>query len=1343
MSKERFMAIFNRERLPLALGALLLMSASAVWADDAWRQESASSIPAAGGLRGYGGVSVENMAFGSASGRSAWVSVFKCQDAGKAEALVGKFLADLGISPGVEDIRIKDAPAKRTASGAVFVVSRHGADARIVSAPSQAAMTAFLEQRQDFAKGAASSATYPAYLDRFDRYGWGCYGMGGFNNFHEWMGKDGAKKDPTEDMDFMIKNKFRVEPWLDPAELDNSDGIVKNNECEWITKLLSEAKIAYSFRVYGAAGGANWVARRFPEYLEQPASWMMCGWLRPWLDAKSSPHLTWFDRDIQRYMAVKTMDLMKPYADDPMNMSWMHPAGELEHQPWYDRHDDYSPRAAKNWRGYLRQHGFTLEQVSRMYGKDKQPFGAWEQIPIPEFATFAGLGGLVEPLEGTWFYRQGRRSNDRKDSNFPGLAEAWYKQPIEAGKWRMIDDVPGNDHMYEAIDTKNVGTYGTTWFRRSFGFSDKQLAQRPIYFYWFPMSSGGVHSGEGALFHQVFVNGEKAGDIGSWGALDVSKLLRPGENEIALQLLGPVWQGRAFLSTEQPSVYPYLGKERNRLFLLWQDWHVDAKYDAWTDILDGMRQVDPNRPIKYMAPIMFRADRWLRLAHDWGGFGHFTGEGQWFFPWYKRYGFLYDVPGSSELAGPADTIEQMFDGFRRVFLAGLNAHEPVFLAQSYTRPPEMRRWWETHNPVLKRLGKYDIDGPQVLLYRSTHGTDRLFAPRPYPVLGEATRPINNAWDWDLGRGSLQTLGHSYLYLDDQGLADGKMNKFPLMVDCGNETIPDSSLDALDAWVKAGGVYVALPFSGRNSELEPDAWKISTLTGCEVGKLRPVGQGEVSVKKDQSVFKTLAGKIFPDAGKSIDCNGNNLNLYSVELKPGKDCEVLATYENGQPAIVRRKLGEGSVIALGSAFWRDCADRHGIWWPGQGETDFLADLLAGLGFPQPACSTDDRLVWAQPYRSNNGLDAVTCLVSWHDDKAAEVAVTLRLPHEPAAIFSHGVDGDKKLPFTWKDGVATVKVDMPPKEVKVLDAVEYGPDDAVAHWWAYQRKMWRQLKEPTIDFTPYRQGKWADPTLDLRQGGAEFTMTNPDSGKAEWKACPISILNFWGAEPKRPVWLRKKFVVPQEWRDEGGKIFLISGAWSGGQYEGSARLSLNGEPLHDFSSPGYRQKEFDVTRLLNDGGNELSLEFKGDSQYQGVKGQLYLYHWTPPARRIDLGGEWIGEDSAGKPLDVKFPGQAKAWSPMRTFRVPEEWKGKYQVRLHLDGEPRSTTGAYVNGRLARRHHHVFETVGDLDITRFLRFGEDNRVELVYPDGERDPNRPPNWDLRKVELHLREVAE
>ncbi|HEY3418852.1 MAG TPA: hypothetical protein VGM23_18410, partial [Armatimonadota bacterium] len=841
----------------------------------------------------------------------------------------------------------------------MFVGCVDGAEARILSSTSVKALQAFVQANPTLARNAVASAPYPAYLDRFDRYGWGLYGFGGHGdgNWMQYAAKyDGKKerKDPNEDMQFLIDNKFRFEGFLDPAIFDFSDGIIKNTEAEWITKKAADGGLPFSFRVYGDPGGAHWSGRRFAEYIEQPAPFLTSGWHGYSLGTKSTPHLTWYDRDIQRYMAVKTMDMMRRYVDNPMNLGWMHPAGELAHDSWYDMHDDYSPTATQNWHEYLQKQGIDLPTVTRMYGLKQSVFTDWDQVPVPEFATFAGLNGQVLDLGGKWYARLENDGTQKVDDawyaqapaqQFRGIREQWWAEKPAAPAWKLVH-APGGDDLYDVLPAPDSAS---SWFRRSFALTPTQLAAGKIYLYWFPISNSGLHIGQHAMYNEIYLNGVKAGEIGSWGAIDVTDKLQAGENAIALHLLGRQWNGRLYLSTTPPKIFPYLGDDMNRLWVIWKTWHVDAKFSAWRDILDGMRQVDPNRPIKFMAPLGFGSQRWLTLAHDYGGFGHFTGEGIWFFPWYKRYGFLYDVPGSSETAGPANSLDDQFDSYRRTFLEGVNAHDPVFLAQWYTRQPELRKFWLTHNPILKRMGKQDLDATQqVLLYRGTKMDEGLLEEAPYPTVG-VSREVQSPWNWDIGRGTLQTIGQSYLYLDDMGVKDGKMYGYPVMIDGGDELMPAESIKGIADWVRAGGTFVTLPFTGRSTYTETDAWKIRELTGCEIGKLRKPGQGQITIGANQSVFTTLAGKTFPDNGHSTDWQGGEHNLLSVELKPGAECEVLATFENGTPAIVRHKLGNGYVIALGTAFWRDSKDVRGVWWPSKLETDFMADLLHGVGFP----------------------------------------------------------------------------------------------------------------------------------------------------------------------------------------------------------------------------------------------------------------------------------------------------------------------------------------------------------------------------------------------------------
>jgi len=397
------------------------------------------------------------------------------------------------------------------------------------------------------------------------------------------------------------------------------------------------------------------------------------------------------------------------------------------------------------------------------------------------------------------------------EERYQGLKDKWYEGAIDAKTWSLVA-APGGG----GLPNKSSWTC-TTWFRRSFALTPGQAAKAPLYLYWFPISHDGIHSGDHKRYHAVYLNGAKAGEIGQWGALDVSKYVQAGDNQIALQLYGNMWQGRIFLSTEAPQVFPALSAGKNRLWLLWRQWLVAAPAHAVATVLEGMRTADPNRPIKIMAPIHMGPTHYLQLAQDYGVVPHFTGEGMWYFPWYKRYAYLYDTPGSSETSQPAvgsdPVCADQFASFRRVFLAGLNAHDPVFWAQTYSRSPALRAWWETHQAVLHQLGRYDLAGPQVLIYRSNLLETNVLALSPYPPIGGSDRFIQSPWNWDIGRGTLQTIGQSCLYLDERGIADGKMNGYRVMVDCGNEIMPEEARDGIAAWVRGGGTFVALPFTG--------------------------------------------------------------------------------------------------------------------------------------------------------------------------------------------------------------------------------------------------------------------------------------------------------------------------------------------------------------------------------------------------------------------------------------------------------------------------------------------------------------------------------------------------
>ena len=99
------------------------------------------------------------------------------------------------------------------------------------------------------------------------------------------------------------------------------------------------------------------------------------------------------------------------------------------------------------------------------------------------------------------------------------------------------------------------------------------------------------------------------------GCADVSPFLKAGDNEIALQLQANLWQGRIFLSQKRP-MSSLTERGKNRLWLLWRRWLIDTPIEDMSIVFDGMRQADPNRPIKIMAPIHLGPSRYVKMARQ-------------------------------------------------------------------------------------------------------------------------------------------------------------------------------------------------------------------------------------------------------------------------------------------------------------------------------------------------------------------------------------------------------------------------------------------------------------------------------------------------------------------------------------------------------------------------------------------------------------------------------------------------------------------------------------------------------------------------------------------------------
>ena len=723
-----------------------------------------------------------------------------------------------------------------------------------------------------------------------------------------------------------------------------------------------------------------------------------------------------------------------------------------------------------------------------------------------------------------------------------------------------------------------------------------------------------------------------------------------------------------------------------------------------------------------------------------------------------------------------------------MFLAGIDMHKPVFITQTYSRNPDVRKWWLSHKSLFARMGTYDIDlaQPQVLIYRRTELNDDGF-PAPFPAVDATVGEIRSPWNYDMGRGSLQSIGQSFLYIDDDGLEDGKMDGFKVMIDCGNEIIPEEEVARIKAWVEKGGVFVAYPFTGRNTPLKADAWPMAKLTGSRIKAnetiVRPGKVPKVTFPEGSRFFPSFAGQTIHGAKRRIHQLDFALETVSDDAKP------ILFWDDGRIAATARRVGKGLVVHLGSMFWRGSEDVKGMWNPqDEVERTFLRDLLAAVGHSPALVETDDRLVLAQPYRSHDGLNFVAVLCNFNEEGEAvsraetprrrETIVRLRCGRKPRRIVGYAGEGIlftsslcasrhslrsawslphgsrpparggyaslRELPFDWNEAesVATVKVALPPQEVAILNAECYDIDDALAHWWKNSAEQWHEIKKPTRDFSKYTKGEWKDPTQDLKEGWNVSNPVNPV------KDIPLDCLQFWGWPEGKGATCRKTFDLEDtEWLKDGGVVRLVVGAWVGPNFLTPATIRLNGTALVEKSVKTYL--DFDVTSVLKERGNALEIEFldapEGD-KFTGMNGSIYLYHREKPIVSVDLFSTGLTGLTGLEtnlvhhvnPVITTLGGKDSV-----SIFVPAEWQGKYRVRLYMEGEKNVPKGVRIHDRFMRKHHHNFGNITDIDITDLLRFGEDNRIDIGANSPGEQPDKTSVKPLSVLRLDLYREAK
>ena len=190
-----------------------------------------------------------------------------------------------------------------------------------------------------------------------------------------------------------------------------------------------------------------------------------------------------------------------------------------------------------------------------------------------------------------------------------------------------------------------------------------------------------------------------------------------------------------------------------------------------------------------------------------------------------------------------------------------------------------------------------------------------------------------------GRGSASAIRPTVVDVD--ALASTKLADYDLVLLLNVHAVPPSKVAALQRFVQGGGGL----FVSAGDNVDPDAWNeaLGDLLPARFHVVRAADGGETAlaaVRWNHPIFSVFVG----DARESFA--SARFQKYLMVRPPPKDTEILATYEDGSPALLYRPFGRGRVILYTSTVdraWTDLPIRTAFLPMMQQVAGFLARSL----------------------------------------------------------------------------------------------------------------------------------------------------------------------------------------------------------------------------------------------------------------------------------------------------------------------------------------------------------------------------------------------------------------
>ncbi len=1247
-------------------------------------------------LRGYGAVSG---VWREETGGS--VLEITCEDAEKAKLTQAKYLSDLQSLPGVKEVKSADTTGCQVEGQGIIAAWQQGSKVTILAAKSAPAFAALIAKVKP-AGVTTPQVEVPMWLNRWDKFAFKHY-------YRPWQLPEGGS---DQTYDFIAEFDYAQSQeqagftlYQEAHNSDTAEGMLNDNFGKWAIQEIAKRKLPNTFHVRGRAGlEPHWLLNRYRDQtqLKMPGfTGNFHSLMSP--DLGGTGAMSWHSGDGRDVQLGLLQQWVRRYAAQPNTVSFREPHEETRHGD-QDVFLEYGPLADGEYRRFLREEYGTPEQVAARWGV---PIQSWDDVHVPELASFAGWGpeaidaappgapwrvGYEElaaplPKEYNWY-------NQRNPLESRPAPEAWFQPGFDDAKW---PEIPGAGHDRQMFLQKRPAV-----FRREFDVPAGWKAKNPrawLYLWDLNLASGGEV--------RVMLNGKEIGRSKVGGtihrvAFEASDAIKAGVNTLAVRVPQGYIAYKAYLSPVEPKNYPQLGEKLNAQ---WADFIDFTRWSRVSSIRRGIemiRQVTPNHNITLPAP-QANVDGLKELCKAYGAEFHDTGfMGA---VWYDYLPSLMrgaDLPFSIENGEPPVDLAEFKRNLGRWQTEGVQSTDYYIHIGSIIWKPGVKAEYEAQRTQLGLLGRLHFPKAEI----ATFASDRVAALTQFPWSTAGFATLSTSWN------PIEALRQRFPYdtLTESSFAAGDAGPYRVIIDTNVSVMDEPLVAGIEKWVRAGGTFVAVGQTGRHTSLTPDAWPIARLTGAKV-------TGEVA-----------DGRLRPAPGQTIfDSAWNGARASGLRLaKVAPDAHDLLLWEDGSVAAAVRPLGKGFVVQLGGVVSGGASPKAGKF------RDALDALLKWRNIKPEPCrlAKANDSVTLRHAVSNNGLYDAWTLWNESGSEPQTVSVVIETGQTPA--FAINVfDGSQTA--LRKPEISNIA--LGPFDTRVFLTPRGRITEAPAAWFDLQRKWWRGTTKPSPKQLPPPPHRWArELTTDwkfqtLDKAADATPLLAADFDDSAWSTRDLGIWNVKseGGGKGHGVF-RKKFTVPADWTNGPVSLWLTS--WANQSFTGKGRVWLDGREVKPLDTNGYVGNP--VPALTPGSTHTLAVEVRSDGVLAGLRGESWISYEPAPPVRQDLAGDWaVSADGLTYDKTLTLPGKFTTPYLKRKIFIDEKQRGK-NVVLTIDGDRRLIC-AIVNGRLVRRHHHTIAERGSLNITPFVRFGEENDIELVRWDF---PGGTVQWDAPTKDL-------